>query len=107
MQKQREVEKAGHRQAMYMAGMILRWIDSPNELNETMRDIIKDLFRRPVEQFDRGKIEEVRHHLLDVVEEATTDYYEDVILFKSLTQTIRITRAFYDVLNGMDLMEEK
>lgn len=59
--------------------MILRRLDGPNELNETMQDIIKDLFRRPVEQFDRGKIEEVQHYLLDLVDEALIDYYEDVI----------------------------
>lgn len=104
MYKQKDLEKAGHRQAMYTAGLILRWIEGPCELNETIQDIVRDLFRRPVEQFDKDKIEEVQHLLLDLVDEALVDYYEDVIQFKSLTQTIRITKAFYDVLNGMDLM---
>jgi len=99
-------KKMGHRQAMYAAGMILRWIDDGNAISTSLRQSIRCLFEsKTVEQFDKYKIEAFRKMLLSIVDEATTDYYEEVIPLKSLTQTIRITKAFYDVLNGLELME--
>ena len=98
--------KLGHRQAMTSAGLILRWIDKDNVLNEKLRPYIKDLFEhKTVEEFDRRRIEAFRKIVVHYVEDATTDYYESVISLKELTQTLRIARAFYDVLNGLELME--
>lgn len=98
--------KLGHRQAMTSAGMILRWIDQDNAISPTWREFIRKTFEnKTVEQFIAPDIEICRKVLLEVVDEATGEYFESVIVLKTLTQTIRITRALYDVLNGLDLME--
>lgn len=98
--------KMGHRQAMTSAGLILRWIDQDNEISPTWREFIKKTFEhKTVEQFITPDIEICRNVVMGIVEEATTDYYESVITLKSLTQTMRICRALYDVLNGLELME--
>ncbi|MEG1543028.1 MAG: hypothetical protein RR382_00695 [Tannerellaceae bacterium] len=98
--------KLGHRQAMTSAGMILRWIDQDNAISPAWREFIRKTFEnKTVEQFITPDIEVCRKTVMGIVEEATTDYYESVIALKSLTQTMRICRALYDVLNGLELME--
>lgn len=98
--------KLGHRQAMTSAGLILRWIDKDNVIGPENRQYIKNLFvHKTVEEFDRRRIEDFCEIVLRYVEDATADYYEAEISLKELTQTLRIARAFYDVLNGLELME--
>lgn len=98
--------KLGHRQAMTSAGLILRWIDKDNVIDPENRQYIKNLFEhKTVEEFDRRRIEAFREIVLRYVDDAITDYYESVISLKELTQTLRIDRALYDVLNGLELME--
>lgn len=98
--------KMGHRQAMTSAGLILRWIDRGNEISPPWRKFIKKTFEgKTVEEFVAADIEVCRKTVIGIVEEATTDYYESMITLKSLTQTIHICRALYDVLNGLELME--
>lgn len=98
--------KMGHRQAMTSAGLILRWIDKPNAIGFEQRKFIRNLLEnKTVEQFDKYKIEAFRVICISIVEEATTDYFEECISFKDIAQTLRITKALYDVLNGLSLME--